>query len=398
MSAQSYNYSLPPIAPTLISMSQTNLAPNWPPTTNTDNYYRPYNQDNAAWPPVQSTTWIPPPAPRPPLRDVTDSSTPHRNMSTYPIMQPDNHAIPTAYAPEQLQQQPAKRPYEEISNDIAPGASDEDAEGDTEDEEIVPVENNVEENCDEIRAKIRSFIQSSGMKIVEFRKQVNISVGSYNNFMKLKGPNAGRQSETYNNARAWFKKGEQTRYPGNQQASASGPPAKRAKTSTAAATQQTPKKGKGDDEKWDTSGIHLDKEEQDAVPVFDTCDDIRKKINAHMRNVGVTQASLLRHLAEQYILEPRGLRSPQFNTFLKQKGPLDGNSSGIYYAGYVYFEKLRIKQGKAKTEKREEMEKKWGPGGVDRRPSGGRFWGGPGEHPVQDEYGIVKMVKRGKRG
>jgi hypothetical protein len=158
-----------------------------------------------------------------------------------------------------------------------------------------------------------------------------------------------------------------------------------------------PKKGKGDDEKWDTSDIHLDKEEQDAVPVFDTCDDVRKKIKAHMRNDGVTQASLLRHLADQYILKPRGLRSPQINTFMKQAGPLEGNSSGIYYAAYVYFEKLRIKQGKAKSEKREQMEKKWGRAGVDRKPSGA-FWSGPGEYPVQDEYGIVKLVKKGKRG
>jgi len=304
----------------------------------------------------------------------------------------------TACAPEQLQQA-AKRPHEEISNDVAPGASDEDAEGDTDDEDIMLSEN-VDENCDELRAKIRAFIQNSGMKIVDFRKQAQITVGSYNNFMKLEGPNAGRMSETYSNARLWFKNRElaQNPFPGKQQASAPEPPAKKARTSNVAAAQQVPKKGKGDDEKWDTSDIHLDKEEQDAVPVFDTCDDIRKKIKAHMRNDGVTQASLLRHLAEQYILEPRGLRSPQINTFLKQKGPLEGNSSGIYYAAYVYFEKLRIKQCKAKSERREEMEKKWGRGGVDRRPSGGRFWAGPGDYPVQDEYGIVKVVKRGKRG
>ncbi|KFY38232.1 hypothetical protein V494_04445, partial [Pseudogymnoascus sp. VKM F-4513 (FW-928)] len=142
------------------------------------------------------------------------------------------------------------------------------------------------------------------------------------------------------------------------------------------------------------SDIHLEKEERDAVPVFDTCDDIRIKIRAFLKQPDCTQAYLLRKLSAQYILAPRFLRSPQVNTFMRQKGPLEGSSSGIFYAAYVYFEKLRIKQGKKKTAKREEMERKWGPGGVDRTAGGGAFWCRPGEVPVQDSCGCISFQRR----
>jgi hypothetical protein len=35
---------------------------------------------------------------------------------------------------------------------------------------------------------------------------------------------------------------------------------------------------------------------------------------------------------------------------------LEGNTSGVFYGTYVYFEKLRIKEGKPKSKKRQQME------------------------------------------
>lgn len=53
---------------------------------------------------------------------------------------------------------------------------------------------------------------------------------------------------------------------------------------------------------------------------------------------------------------PRQIQSKQLHDFLSKKGAMAGNSSCIYYAAYVYFEKLRIKEGKKKSVMREEME------------------------------------------
>ena len=111
----------------------------------------------------------------------------------------------------------------------------------------------------------------------------------------------------------------------------------------------------------DVSDIHLDGEETDTVPVYDTCDEIRKKLTVYLRREGVTQAALLRALHA----ELRGkkmtsrLQSSQLARFLQMKGANTGNTSALFYASYVYFEKLREKQGKPKSKHREEMERIW---------------------------------------
>ena len=51
------------------------------------------------------------------------------------------------------------------------------------------------------------------------------------------------------------------------------------------------------------------------------------------------------------------IQAGSLSTFMKQEGPLAGNSSAVvYYAACVFFEKLRIKQGKGKSLNREMME------------------------------------------
>ena len=261
-------------------------------------------------------------------------------------------------------------------------------------------------DCDVVRAQIRAFL-AEGNTAVAFRKLIRATPGSYNGFMKQQGRDAGIAAETYRNAVLFFAKRDRRAKraaeanlsasvapvaPVAAAVTASEPAAKRRKQDAPPAAKRPV-----DNSIYDVSDIHLEKEERDAVPVFDTCDDVRIKIRAFFRQPDCTQAALLRKLGAQYILAPRALRSPQVNTFMRQKGPLEGNSSGIFYAAYVYFEKLRIKQGKKKSAKREEMEKKWGPGGVERTAGGGTFWCSPGEVPVQDDYAIVTFEKKGRR-
>ena len=117
----------------------------------------------------------------------------------------------------------------------------------------------------------------------------------------------------------------------------------------------------------DVSDIHLDREETDEVPVYDTCDEIRRKLTAYLRREGVTQAALLRmiHAELHGGKKTSRLQSSQLARFLQMKGANTGNTSVLFYASYVYFEKLRVKQGKPKSGHREEMERIWGKDGFD---------------------------------
>jgi hypothetical protein len=47
------------------------------------------------------------------------------------------------------------------------------------------------------------------------------------------------------------------------------------------------------------------------------------------------------------------------NKFLDKKGPNLGNLSSIFYASYVFFEKIRIRDSKPKTAFKEEIEGIW---------------------------------------
>ena len=182
----------------------------------------------------------------------------------------------------------------------------------------------------------------------------------------------------------------------------------------------------------DVSSVHLEGEETGTVPIYDTCDEVRRKIRALLRKPGVTQAALLRALGKcrpsssnqnqnksqsQNQGQGQGQRQGQhqgqnqgqeqerpipisvssFKMFMDQQGPSAGGHSGVFYAGYVFFEKLRIRDGKPKTPKRLEMERVWA-GKVD--PFTGRagvwfprsFLCRVGETPVEDQYGMIHFV------
>ena len=226
-------------------------------------------------------------------------------------------------------------------------------------------------DCNQIRRQISSFIGSGEMKIGEFQKAIRVSSKSYNAFMKQRGAQAGFESETYVGAWQFFKKRELQgiKMP------------KRAKTS------------KADNEetlnKYDVSDIHLDGESDEVVPVYDTCDEIRKKIHAHLRKPGVTQANFMRHLKQ---ISPIGVNARGLGLFLSKKGPSAGNTSGIFYPAYVFFEKLRIKEGKPKTKFREEMEKIWRNTGMNREiPSERGVWCQGPQRPYEDEFGRISI-------
>ncbi|MCJ1438420.1 hypothetical protein MMC27_007808 [Xylographa pallens] len=237
------------------------------------------------------------------------------------------------------------------------------------------------DSCDQIRTKINTFINNGGMKVGEFQRAIGVTSSSYGNFMKKHGRDAGEQSSVYSAANAFFRMRE---LEGHKM------PRKKAKKETDADGKET---GKNLD--YDVSDIHLEGGDEGEVAIYDTCDDIRRKIAAHLRAPGITQAGFCRALSAQFpASDGRKLSSAQLQAFQRKKGPVEGNSSGVFYAAYVFFEKLRIKQGKKKSKARLEMEEVWGDeGGVDRELQRGGYLVMRGEEVVQDRYGKVSFVR-----
>lgn len=195
------------------------------------------------------------------------------------------------------------------------------------------------------------------MKVTHFQKENGINSNSYGRFMKLKGPYSGIDNQTYHQAHRFFRKRE-------EKGIKPLPP----KKPTAA-----------DVAKFDVSGVSLDGEALDEVRVFDDCNEVRRKINAHLKEPGITAAGFCREMAKFFSDADKKIQSKQLNDFLKKKGEASGAESAVYYGGYVFFEKLRIKNGTKKGKKRLESEARH-PRGRELKDSS-RIWewsfGGP---------------------
>ncbi|KAK3073216.1 hypothetical protein LTR53_005415 [Teratosphaeriaceae sp. CCFEE 6253] len=155
----------------------------------------------------------------------------------------------------------------------------------------------------------------------------------------------------------------------------------------------------------DISDIHLDGEADEATPIFDTCDDVRRKLRQALSNT--TQADLARRL--DALLPTSSVSSRQIAPFMKFKGPQAGAHSPVFYAAYVYFEKRRLAEKKKKSAKREKTEQIWS-GRRDEEPLHWNSKGSPlggfpreGAHNArltchvserwrQDQYGEVHIT------
>ncbi|KAI3327226.1 hypothetical protein HD806DRAFT_486457 [Xylariaceae sp. AK1471] len=215
-------------------------------------------------------------------------------------------------------------------------------------------------SCNAVRGRINKLLDSGIMNKTEFIKAIGGNSNSLNRFLQASGPMGGSGSSVYYNAWAWFRQREvaKVKMPDvkkrqklelDNAASTAGPSSSTSTTAKTAATSLP-----------DISGIHLPGEETDNVPVYDTCDEIRKKINAHLKTPGLTQTQFCRDLyAQLNAPKCKGIQSKQLADFRAMKGSRTGARSSVFYAAYVYFEKLRIAQSKPKSAHRETMEELW---------------------------------------
>jgi hypothetical protein len=126
----------------------------------------------------------------------------------------------------------------------------------------------------------------------------------------------------------------------------------------------------------------------DSVAVYDTCDEIRRKINTYLQKSTEPQASFLRTLMAQYHTQTKNIQSVQLQRYRNMKGPDAGNTNPVYYAAYVFFEKERLRTGKAKTETRKKMESIY-PHGMDVERASHRkgVWTAGNSSVSKNQYG-----------
>ncbi|KAL5341899.1 hypothetical protein BJX70DRAFT_357360 [Aspergillus crustosus] len=239
-----------------------------------------------------------------------------------------------------------------------------------------PILDEIKWDCDQIRRKITSLIASKAMMVSEFQREAKISSKAYYAFMKQSGKSTGQGSSVYSGAHRFFRKRELL---GIKEARAAPPVSKKAKLEM--------------EQLYDVSSIRLDGEEEGDVPVFDTCDIVRAKIRTFLRKSGMPKSTFCREISKTFVDRDTPLQTGPLNAFLAKKGAKDGNQSLTFYAAYVFFEKLRIRDGEPETEFRLEMEDIW-PGGFDRvNPAKQRFIIPAGWALYTDKYGQVQSIR-----
>ncbi|KAL2072071.1 hypothetical protein VTL71DRAFT_11414 [Oculimacula yallundae] len=199
-------------------------------------------------------------------------------------------------------------------------------------------------SCNAVRAKIRRFLESGEMKVGEFQRAIHTNSVTYGRFMNQSGPHKGSGSTVYGNAFAFFKLRElngvkitkKKKVEEGISAAVGGKAAE--KTST------------------DFGDMILEGEEENKVPVYDSCDEIRRKIRQYLSKTAMNQAAFSREIAKSF--HP-GKKVSGLAAFMGKKGPVSGNTSSAFYGSYVFFEKMRIKNKNPKTEHRLGMEDAW---------------------------------------
>ena len=250
-----------------------------------------------------------------------------------------------------------------------------------------------QENCDQVRRSINSFLESGAMTKTAFARQIGVSAKSLSGFLAENGTYKGAGFAAYRAAWEYFEKRKVAGVPFNPKkarpsevatvssfsfssSSTTGEEGEAEGGETAPAPKPKPKPaplGPGMNSAGvDISGVHLPGEETDSVAIFDTCDEVRRKVNAHLKKPGVTQAQFCRDMLAMFKgpARPSNIQSIQLSRFRGMKGPTVGANSLVFYSAYVFFEKVRIAEGKPKSKHRLEMEKRWGNGGLDREHDG----------------------------
>ncbi|KLU92883.1 hypothetical protein MAPG_11828 [Magnaporthiopsis poae ATCC 64411] len=270
------------------------------------------------------------------------------------------------------------------------------------------------ETCNQVRRKIRTWTDSGAQKIGEFQRTIGVSGPAYGRFMNRAGTWAGEETDTYWKAQLYFNK---RRLLGLPLAKPKPKPKKSKTTTTAgagtAAAASTSASAPAPSANADADAKKAERLEAKVAKLLDTCDDIklpgegtkagvpvydtpaemRKKFRALLAKEGVTKSAFMRALSKMIPNDTR-VSAQNLKTFMDQTTTMDGNTSKSFYAGYLLFEKQRIRDGKPKSAFRLEMEARHGPEGVNRTTNmkTTSFICLGNERPFVDKYGCLQMM------
>ncbi|KAF4134365.1 putative calcineurin is a calcium-dependent protein [Phytophthora infestans] len=221
---------------------------------------------------------------------------------------------------------------------------------------------NLRYNCNQLRAKIREFLGEKEMTLKEFLEECQVNPGSYYRFMELNGRDRGAGNTTYYGAsRFFYRRDRRAKIEKRKQ---------KANDKKRKASEHREEKAKKARDGLDLlkriqETVLGDEDENGFPPVYDDCDEIRKKISEFQGEKIVTQAAFLKAMGN---VSANSLRS-----FMSMKrGAGSGAANVVYRKGYVFFEKKRTLEGGNKTKKRLENEKKQGPDGFELRHDDGK--------------------------
>jgi hypothetical protein len=218
-------------------------------------------------------------------------------------------------------------------------------------------------DCNNIRRRINSFLATKEMTQTAFLRQIGgVNSNSFGNFMKLKGPATGCNNRTYSGAHHFFEKREKQAALEKKSMSAE---AKKRKTEAAKSVKSAFASLLAELE-----GIELPLHDDSFVAVYESCDEVRKKLLAFISEQGCTTAAFCKAI---------GVQSNQWNSFLSFKGiglgvsKQPGAANACYSNGYELLEKLRVLRGQAKSAKRLQFEREY-PTGYCLEHDDGKRW------------------------
>jgi len=250
--------------------------------------------------------------------------------------------------------------YSSIQSKPALAASHED---DADEDEWEAMGKNVKNwNCNKIRQKISEFLATKEMTQTKFLSEIGgVNSNSFQRFMKLRGPYTGSDNGTYSGSIRFFNMREKA----EKVAKASLTTAEKKRKREEAGAKKSSNKAAVSNILTLISGISLPPIDRNLpvqssfmqygdFPVYDTCDDVRKKALEFIQLQGETTTSFLRMIdvnskSWKSFMEFRGSNSMSLYC---QKGA--GNSA--YPKAYAFFEKLRIARNEPKTQKRIKFE------------------------------------------
>lgn len=229
-------------------------------------------------------------------------------------------------------------------------------------------------SCEAVRARINKLIEAGIMNKTEFAKAIGCrGTGTLSSFMNKTGRRGGSQSSVWYMAFAWFKQREVAglKMPDVTKRQKLDADRVVAAAVAAPATASPPVRPtipgrsvtmaeiRAAAAPAVVANIFLPGEEDGTVYVFDSCDEVRRKINAHLLRPGVTQAGFCRELTAQMPPGTKAILTAQLATFRGKQGAIAGAKTNTFYAAYVYFEKVRLVRKEPKTEHRLGMEIAW---------------------------------------